>query len=149
MIHSRPTLVPFLAGACLMAGTALAPAPLAAQEVVQALPNPASAELSNALQRLSRNPNSVPALVDAGRASLALDNLDAAQGFFSRALAISPEDGRVLAGLALVALRGGDAVTALHFFDNADAAGEPMAPLAADHGLAYDLVGNNAGAQRL
>ena len=120
-----------------------------AQEVVQQLPDPAAGQLAEAMQRLSRNPESVPALVDAGRASLQLDDYDAALGFLTRAQRLAPDDGRVLAGLALVALRDGDAITALQLFDNANLAGEPMAPYAADRALAFDLVGNNGRAQRL
>ncbi|MEN7536553.1 tetratricopeptide repeat protein [Aurantiacibacter flavus] len=120
-----------------------------AQEVVQALPNPAAADLANAMRRLSADPESVDALVDAGEASLALENVDAALGFFARAQDIDPDDGRMLAGLGQVAVRRGEAVTALQLFENADYAGEPMDPLAGERALAYDLVGNNARAQRL
>ncbi|WP_338241047.1 tetratricopeptide repeat protein [Aurantiacibacter hainanensis] len=132
-----------------MPGLLLSPASSQAQEVVQALPDPAAENLNDALRRLSRNPESVPALVAAGRASLALDDVAAALGFFSRAQAVAPEDGRVLVGLALVAVRRGDAVTALQLFQNAEAAGAAMAPYAAERGLAYDLVGRNDRAQRL
>jgi tetratricopeptide (TPR) repeat protein len=124
-------------------------APVQAQEIVQRLPDPAAEELNGALRRLSRNPESVPALVAAGRASLELNDIDAALGFFNRAQAVAPEDGRVLAGLGLVAARQGDAVRALRLFADAEAAGEPMAPYAAEQGLAYDLVGRNDQAQRL
>ncbi len=123
--------------------------PAQAQEIVQALPHPAQEELNDALRRLSRSPESVPALVAAGRASLELDDVDAALGFFNRAQAVAPEDGRVLVGLALVAVRRGEAVTALQLFGNAEAAGEHMSPYAAERGLAYDLAGRNDRAQRL
>ncbi|MGB3797342.1 MAG: tetratricopeptide repeat protein, partial [Alteraurantiacibacter sp.] len=119
------------------------------QEVVQALPDPSAEELNDALRRLSRNPQSVPALVAAGRASLSLDDVDAALGFFSRAQDVAPEDTRVLVGLALVALRRGEAVTALQLFENAEAGGVQMMPYEAEKGLAYDLVGRNQSAQRL
>ena len=132
-----------------VSGLGLVATAVAAQEVVQALPNPASAKLAQAMQQLSGNPNSLSALVNAGRASLDLDDTNAALGFFSRAQRVAPEDGRVLTGLARVALSRGDAVTALQLFDNANLAGEPMQPHAADRGLAYDLVGNNSRAQRL
>ncbi len=132
----------------LYASTAAVPE-LHAQEVVQALPNPAAADLANAMRRLSADPDSVEALVDAGEASLALDNVEAALGFFARAQDIDPDDGRMLAGLAQVAVRRGEAVTALQLFENADYAGEPMEPLAAERALAFDLVGNNSRAQRL
>ncbi|RIV83166.1 tetratricopeptide repeat protein, partial [Aurantiacibacter xanthus] len=122
---------------------------LRAQEVVQALPNPAAADLASAMRRLSANPDSVDSLVDAGEASLALDNVDAALGFFSRAQTVDPNDGRMLAGLAQVAVRRGEAVTALQLFENAEYHGEAMGPLAGERALAYDLVGNNGRAQRL
>ncbi len=120
-----------------------------AQEVVQALPDPAAENLNEALRRLSRNPESVPALVAAGRASLSLGDVDAALGFFSRAQAVAPEDTRVLVGLALVAVRRGEAVTALELFENAEAGGVQMSAYEAEQGLAYDLVGRNDRAQRL
>lgn len=120
-----------------------------AQEVVQSLPDPASAELSDALRRLSRSPENVTALIDAGNASLALGDVSGALGFFNRAQARRPEDGRVLTGLGLIAVRRGEGVTAIQLFDNANAAGASMSQVAAERGLAYDLVGDNARAQRL
>ena len=135
--------------AVLLLANAFFPEESAAQGVVQALPDPAAQELNAALLRLSRDPQSMAALVDAGRASLALNDIDAALGFFSRAQAVNPGDGRVLAGLALVALKRGDAVMALQFFADADAAGHSLRPYAADRALAFDLVGRNGDAQRL
>lgn len=129
------------------AATVVGPVQGQAQEVVQQLPNPASATLNDAMRRLSRNPVSLPALLDAGRASIDLDDTDAAEGFFRRATAVAPRDGAVLAGLALVAVRRRDPQTALSLFDQANAAGTDLASYAADHGLALDLVGRNAEAQ--
>ncbi|GAA0285129.1 hypothetical protein GCM10009127_28550 [Alteraurantiacibacter aestuarii] len=120
-----------------------------AQEVVQQLPNPASERLNEALRRLSRAPESLPALIAAGRASLELGDVDAAAGFFVRARAVSPDDGAVLSGLALVSLRQEDPVAALDLFDRAQAAGENLDGYAADRGLAFDLIGQNARAQEL
>lgn len=135
--------------ASALLGTVLA-APAAAQnEAVERSPNPASAQLTEAMQRLSRNPDSLPALLDAGRASLQLEDMDAAQGFFMRAQAIAPEDGRVLAGLALISVRQQQPVEALELFERASQAGVDLGAYAADRGLAYDLVGNNVEAQRL
>ncbi|MGB3165934.1 MAG: hypothetical protein WBA68_04070, partial [Alteraurantiacibacter sp.] len=146
MISSRQKIA-LLAAA---AGVALMPAaPAFAQAVVQAAPDPAEQDLTNALQRLSGNPRNVPALLDAGYASLALDDERAAVGFFNRAQAERPDDGRVLIGLALVAVRRGEGPIAIQLFDNANAAGSPMAPFASDRGLAYDLVGANSRAQGL
>ncbi len=128
-------------------GLLTVPAALWAQEVVQQLPNPASATLNDAMRRLSRNPGSLPALIDAGRASLELNDVEAAEGFFQRARSIAPGDGAVLAGQALVAVRRLDPLTALTLFDQARAAGENLDRYAADHGLALDLTGQNAAAQ--
>jgi Flp pilus assembly protein TadD len=131
---------------------ALAAAPAAAQgiarEVVQPLPDPATETLNQALRALSRDPQSLSALVDAGRASLRLDNVDAALGFFRRAEAVAPFDGRVKAGLASVLVRQQQPVEALRLYAEAENAGEPMAAHAAERGLAYDLVGDNARAQQ-
>jgi tetratricopeptide (TPR) repeat protein len=129
-------------------GMVCAPSAMA-QEVVQQLPGPANDALADALRRLSRNPDNVAALVDAGNASLALGDVPAALGFFSRAQARRPEDGAVLTGLALVAVRRGEGTIAVQLFDNANAAGAALAGHAAERGLAYDLIGNNARAQRL
>ena len=120
-----------------------------AQEVVQALPNPSSGELADALRRLSRNPNDLAALVDAGNASLNLGDVNGALGFFNRAQSRRPDDRRVITGLALVAVRRGEGLIAVQLFDNANAAGGAMSGVAAERGLAYDLIGNNARAQRL
>jgi len=121
-------------------------APLAAQEVVQQLPNPAAAQLSDAMRRLSRNPSSRDALVDAARASLELDDAGAADGFLTRASAVAPNDGTVMALRAQVALRQGDPALALALFEQAGAAGERLDPYGGDHGLAFDLTGQNAPA---
>jgi hypothetical protein len=126
---------------------AFASVPLAAQEVVQQLPDPAAAALNDAMRRLGRNPASLPALLDAGRAALSLNDIDAAAGFFERARAIAPGDGAVLAGRALVAVRQLNPTQALELFAAARAAGEDLDPYASEHGLALDLTGQNSAAQ--
>ena len=151
-LNARTSRLPvYGAGVALLAlafaTTAVNPMGAQAQEVVQQLPNPATATLNDAMRRLSRNPGSLPALLDAGRASIDLDDTDAAEGFFRRAGAVAPNDGAVLAGLALVAVRRREPQAALTLFDRASAAGTDLAPYAADHGLALDLVGRNAEAQ--
>ena len=132
----------------LAAGSLGAPASSSAQPVVQQLPNPAHLRLNDALRTLAQDPHSVPALIEAGRASLALGDLEAALGFFRRAEVIIPADGGVKAGLASVAVRQGQPAEALRLFAEAEAAGEPMQVHAAERGLAFDLVGDNARAQR-
>lgn len=134
---------------CLGLVGVVAVRPAMATAVVEQVPGKASDELGRALQRLSANPKSVPALIDAGRAALTLDDINSAKQFFDRAYAVSPKDGRVLVGLALVSLRQADPVDALDYFYRAGQAGENLAPYDAERGLAQDLVGNNAQAQRL
>ncbi len=135
--------------ALCLAACAAVPASLLAQAVVHPLRPEASERVNEALHRLSRNPESLPSLVEAGRASLELGDIEAAQGFFLRAQGVAPGDGGVLAGHAIVALRRQDPVTALALFARAAAAGEDLDAYASDHGLAHDLVGDNARAQQL
>jgi tetratricopeptide (TPR) repeat protein len=118
-----------------------------AQPMVQALPDPAALRLNDALRRLAQDPRSLTALVDAGQASLSLDDVDAAEGFYRRAEGVAPADGRVKAGLAAVLVRRLQPVEALRLFAEAEQAGEPMRFHAAERGLAYDLIGDNAKAQ--
>lgn len=123
--------------------------PVAAQPVVQALPDPAASTLSEALLALSRNPESLEALLTAGRSSLTLGQIESAEGFFRRAEAVAPGDGRVKAGLAGLALRRQQPADAARLFAEAESAGVEMRPYAAEQGLAYDLLGDNANAQRV
>src|SRR5688500_18247582 len=118
-----------------------------AQPMVQSLPDPAALRLNDALRRLAQDPRSLGARIDAGQASLSLDDLDAADGFFRRAEAVAPGDGRARAGLASVLVRRRQPVEALRLFAEAEQAGEPMRFHAAERGLAYDLIGDNARAQ--
>ncbi len=128
---------------------AMPPASAGAQEVVQALPSAESQELGRALERLSRNPNSVDALVAAGNAALAVGDADAAVGFFGRAEERAPQNIEVMLGLASVAVRAGDPLRAIGLFDAAAAAGANMRQVQADRGLAHDLVGDPQRAQAL
>lgn len=144
-----------LAGAAALGGALggaamLLPAmPVAAQEVVQALPPREAAELNTAMRRLSARPTDLEALVTAGNASLSLRDAGAAAGFFQRASALAPADARVILGNARVALVQRRPVDALRGFEAAEAAGVPPLDIAADKGLAHDLVGDTLGAQAL
>jgi Flp pilus assembly protein TadD len=128
----------------VLGGTAVAAQDRA---VVQPLPPPAAGELTEALRRLARSPGDFDALIAAGRASLELNDIDAATGFFGRADAVRPGDPRVKAGLASANLKSDRPIEALQMFDQAQAAGASPASLAGDRGLAYDLVGDNVSAQ--
>ena len=116
--------------------------------VVQAIPGGDSARLDNALGRLGRNPRDFTALLDAGSAALGMGDSDAAIGFFQRADSITPGNPRAKAGLASAYVRREDPFTAIPLFAEAEKVGPLDATAQMDRGLAYDLVGDNATAQR-
>jgi Flp pilus assembly protein TadD len=104
--------------------------------------------LSRNLRSLASNPKSVTALMGAGKAALELGDAQAALTFFARAEEQLPGDGRIKMwiGSALVQLQQPHA--ALKFFRDATELGVPVAELARDRGLAFDLTGNPREAQR-
>ncbi|EJL29466.1 SPOR domain-containing protein [Novosphingobium sp. AP12] len=123
-------------------------APVVARPVVQALPSADSKRLATALATLGRNPRDVAALIEAGDAARALQDFDAAIGFYHRADEASPGNARVKAGLGSAFALSGDPVSAIPQFEAAEKAGATPALISGDRGLAYDLVGDNAAAQR-
>ncbi len=117
--------------------------------VVQRItPAAGTRELNGALSRLAANPGDVDALIDAGNAAALLGDFETAMGFFGRANQIQPGNGRAKAGLATALLRNENPYDALRYFDEAVRAGVVESAIAADRGLAYDMVGENARAQR-
>jgi tetratricopeptide (TPR) repeat protein len=116
--------------------------------IVQPLDTGPGAELRRNLVALANNPRSLDALVGAGRAANAMGDSEAALGFFARADEIDPANGRVKAGIAAALVRMERAEQALPLFARAVALGAPEAEIAADRGLAYDLAGDPARAQR-
>lgn len=118
------------------------------REVVQQLPPAEVTKLNSALRKLARNSQDVNALIDAGNASLGVNDIDAAIGFFGRADDLSPNNPRVKLGLAAAFVRTQRPIDALALFNEAERAGVAAGELATDRGLAYDLVGDNASAQR-
>ncbi|MEM6475207.1 MAG: SPOR domain-containing protein [Pseudomonadota bacterium] len=117
--------------------------------VVQPLPSAEVRDLNQILGQLARRPRDLDTLVEAGNASLKLDDLDAAIGFFGRAEEVSPNNPRVKMGMAAVFLRSGRAIEALSLFAEAEAAGATPRDVLSDRGLAYDLVGDQVRAQAL
>lgn len=107
-----------------------------------------AADLSTNLARLASNPRDVDALIGAGNAALALDDPRAAAGFFARADAITSGDGRIKSGLARVMLQLQNPAEAVRLFDQASRLGQPDAGVLVDRGLAFDMVGDQAAAQR-
>lgn len=122
-------------------------APVVSQPVVQALPSRDPMALNAALARLARDPRDVSALLEAGRAALAMGDVAAAIGFFNRADQVSPGNPAVKAGLAGALVRNENPFDAIPLFEEAERAGALDSALAADRGLAYDLVGDNLTAQ--
>ena len=115
--------------------------------VVQALPDAASDRLNDALRNLARNPRSLPDLIDAGEAALQLEDGEAALGFFLRAEEVQPDYGRATAGKAAALVLLERPVEALAAFGQAEGNGAVMSRFDQWHGLAWDLVGDNARAQ--
>jgi len=115
-------------------------------EVVQALPSQEALNLNAALNRLARNPRDVDALADAGDAAQAMSDFEAAIGFYKRAEEISPGNQRVMAGHATALVYSDEPVSAIALFERAERAGADAVKLAADRGLAYDLVGDTSRA---
>jgi hypothetical protein len=138
-----------LAGALAGASPAFAQgAPVVSRPVVQALPGADSKRLSAALSRLGRDPRDLASLIEAGDAARGMQDFAAAIGFYRRAQEVSPGNARASAGLGSAFVMTGDPVSAIPEFDAADKAGVAPASIAADRGLAYDLVGDTVSAQR-
>ncbi len=126
--------------------------PVAAQEtvsqpVVQALPAPEVQRLNRALVALAKAPRDRDTLIEAGQASLGVDDLEAAIGFFGRAAEVDPGHPNVALGLGSVYLRAGRAGEALVQFDRALAGGIDERAVLTDQALTLDLVGEPPAAQ--
>lgn len=125
-------------------------APVIAQtgEVVQATPSAeAVASLNRHLSTLARSPQNVSALLGAGQAALDLGDVQAANGFFTRANMVDGRSGKAKLGLAIVQIALKQPEDAAANFDAAAALGESATGHLSDRGLAYDLTGQQAKAQ--
>jgi Flp pilus assembly protein TadD len=131
--------------------------PVVSHPVVQPLPSENGAGntatdparmLSNALGRVGRNPRDGEALTEAGNAALTMGDANAAAGFYARANQILPGNPKVAAGWAEAKMRGDDPIGAIPLYDEAAQGGALTGDLLSDRGLAHDLVGDNAAAQR-
>ena len=144
---AKSARLPLLLSAALAAlAPALAPH-ATAQEVVPP-PTPNADRLAEQMRILATDPRNVPALLAAGELSARLNDPAAAAGFFARAQALAPGNPRVAAGQAMVMVRSERPGEALRLFALAERGGVVMAPYASDRGLAYDLIGAQAHAQR-
>jgi len=135
-------------GGLLLAGSALAQPVLAQPGQVQVIRPSSTEDLNSNLARLASNPRDVNALIGAGEAALDMDDARAAAGFFARADTLQPNNGKVKAGLGRVMLKNQNPAEALRLFDQATRMGYAEASLLSDRGLAKDMTGDQAGAQR-
>jgi Flp pilus assembly protein TadD len=136
----RGALVAAVTGFCAFSGAAQAQSAAATESP--------GAALRRQVAELAANPTSVGELVATGRAAMAVGDAEGALGFFTRARDLAPRDARVAAGLASANARMGKPETALVLFTEAASLGAPETELAADRGLAYDLLGQTARAQQ-
>ena len=123
------------------------PAPSAAQGSYSQYAETASAALARHVRILASDPKDFSALVGAGRAALALGDVQAAAGFFARADEVNPRSPLPQAGMGAVSVANGEPQAALPYFTRAQQLGAPLATFGADRGLAYDLLGQQAQAQ--
>ncbi|HMP44932.1 MAG TPA: SPOR domain-containing protein [Sphingopyxis sp.] len=104
--------------------------------------------LASALARIAANATDTQALLDAGRASIELEDYRAALGFLTRAEQASPRDGAVKAAMGAALVHLESPTRALDYFGEAQLLGAPERLFLADRGLARDLLGQQEAAQR-
>lgn len=127
-----------------LVGTTIPHMPAVAQSSSQSN----SDALQDALRRIARDSNDSSALADAGLAALELGDMRAAIGFLAKADQIYSTSGRVKVGLGRALLAEENPFGAIRYFDQAIENGVPLREIAADRGLAYDLIGRNRDAQK-
>jgi len=133
----------------LLVSAALVTGVVPQQQALAQYSSQASSEnLQDALRRIALDSNDSSALADAGLAALEMGDLRAAIGFLAKADQIYGSSGRVKAGLGRALLAEENPFGALRYFDEAVANGIAPREIAADRGLAYDLIGRNRDAQK-
>lgn len=139
-----------LLGTCIAAPVAAmqAAAPDAATRAALEKRTAARTMLSSAVSRLATNANDTSALLDAGRASIELEDYRAAITFLTRAEQASPRDGSIKAALGSAMVHMETPTRALDYFGEAQLLGAPERLFLADRGLARDLLGQQDAAQR-
>ena len=153
---AKPTRARLCAGAfgALLLGVAAAPAsaqvtpPDAATKAAMEKRTAARTLLSSALARIASNNSDPRALLDAGRASIELDDHRAALGFLVRAEQASPRDGAIKAALGSAMVHMENPTRALDYFGEAQLLGAPERVFLSDRALARDLLGQQDAAQR-
>ncbi|MCM8730704.1 SPOR domain-containing protein [Hephaestia sp. GCM10023244] len=150
----------FVSGIALLAGMSAAMAAPAVAQTTQpadrtasglamvAPPTPDADELADQMRTLAKNPKDLDALIRAGELTLLLGDPTAAAVLFSRAEKIAPGNPRMKAGMAATLVRMERPGEALRLFAEAERGGYGVEKFAAERGLAYDLIGAQAYAQR-
>ena len=136
-----------LAGALVACACGLVAAPAAAQGSYSPYDESPAAALARYVRNLASDPKDFDSLIGAGKAALALDDTQAAAGFFARADEVHPRSPLPQAGMGAVAVANGEPLAALPYFKRAQQLGLPVASFACDRGLAYDLMGQQPQAQ--
>lgn len=137
----------FRLAVALAAGGCLFVAPAAAQGSYSPYNESPAAALARYVRTLASDPKDFESLIGAGKAALALDDTQAAAGFFARADEVNPRSPMPQAGMGAVAVANGEPQAALPYFKRAQQLGLPIVNFACDRGLAYDLLGEQAQAQ--
>jgi Flp pilus assembly protein TadD len=123
-------------------------APAAAQGSYSPYNETATAALARYVRTLAFDPRDFDALIGAGRAALQLGDTQAAAGFFARADDVNSRSPLPEAGMAAVSVANGYAQASLPYFTRAQQLGATQAMIGCDRGLAYDLLGRQADAQK-
>ena len=122
-------------------------APIAAQGSYSQYDESPSAAMARYIRDLASDPKDFDSLIGAGKAALALDDPQAAAGFFARADEVNPRSPLPQAGMGAVSVANGEPLAALPYFKRAQQLGAAVVTFACDRGLAYDLMGRQAEAQ--
>ena len=133
--------------ACAGAAVAIVPASAGAQGSYSPYNETAAAALARYVRTLASDPKDFDALIGAGRAALAMNDTQAAAGFFARADEINPRSPLPQAGMGGVSVANGEPQAALAYFKRAQQLGASVPILGCDRGLAFDLLGRQADAQ--
>lgn len=110
-------------------------------------PETASAALARHVRTLASDPKDFGALIGAGKAALELGDTQAAAGFFARADDVNPRSPLPQAGMGAVSVANDEPNAAMPYFNRALSLGAPIAMIASDRGLAWDLLGQQSKAQ--
>ena len=128
--------------ACGLGGT-----PAAAQGSYSQFDESPAAAMARYIRDLASDPKDFDSLIGAGKSALALDDPQAAAGFFARADEVNPQSPLPQAGMGAVSVANGQPLAALPYFKRAQQLGAQVSSFACDRGLAYDLMGQQAQAQ--